>query len=105
MQVKSLNVVFPSSSEMLSPSFFSILSRDYYRFPTKILNNRDRSLVTAIEIRCQWSDVSIVDSVEDILDRLIDYGGVFGSHRSLKNAGSSDNLASTASRSSNDGSE
>ena len=47
----------------------------------------------------------IVDSVEDILDRLIDYGGVFGSHRSLKNAGSSDNLASTASRSLDHGSE
>jgi len=62
-------------------------------FPTKIPNNRDRALVTAIEIFCQCSDVPIVDSVEGIRDRLIDYGRVFGSHMSLKNAGSSDILA------------
>jgi len=71
-------------------------SRDYCQFPTEILNNGDRALTTAVEICCQCSDVPNVDSVQDILDRLIDYGGVFGSLRSLKNAGSSEILASNS---------
>jgi len=40
--------------------------------------------------------VPIGDSVEDILDRLIDYGGVLGSHRSQKSAGSSNILANNS---------
>ena len=51
-------------------------------------------MVTAIDIRCQSSDAPIVDSVDDILARLIDKGRVFGIHMSLKNAGFSDILAS-----------
>ena len=34
-----------------------------------------------------------MDSIKNILDGLIDCGGVFGSNRSLNNAGSSDILA------------
>ena len=34
--------------------------------------------------------------MEDILDRLIDYGGVLGSHRSQKSAGSSNILANNS---------
>ena len=41
-------------------------------------------------------DVSIVDFVEDILDWLIDYFRVVGSHRCLKNACSSNILANSS---------
>jgi len=40
--------------------------------------------------------VPLVDSDENILDRVIDNCGVFGSHRSLKNAGSHDILANNS---------
>ncbi|TFA99144.1 hypothetical protein CCMA1212_009009 [Trichoderma ghanense] len=81
--------------QSMSPVATLNIKRDV-RLPelaTKVLNGRDRGLVTVVEVLGQGRNVGIVDVVKNVLDGLINDGGELGSSRALENAGSANVLA------------